>query len=113
MRWYSENCDGDWEHQYGVSVTTMDNPGWDVKIDVAETILCDLQVQEEYEGPRTPMELLPAIGYDVHFDWYKIWIEGGMYRAYCSPRRLGFVLDRFLEHVREAEARLGGIYPKD
>jgi hypothetical protein len=26
--WYAEQCDGDWEHQFGVSVETLDNPGW-------------------------------------------------------------------------------------
>lgn len=26
--WYSSKCDGDWEHTGGVSLTTLDNPGW-------------------------------------------------------------------------------------
>lgn len=26
--WFSEKCDGDWEHQGGVEITTTDNPGW-------------------------------------------------------------------------------------
>ena len=24
--WYMSNCNGDWEHGYGVSVRTLDNP---------------------------------------------------------------------------------------
>lgn len=35
--WYKEQCNGDWEHSYGVSITTLDNPGWYVEIDLAET----------------------------------------------------------------------------
>ena len=30
--WYSENCDGDWEHSKSVSIVTLDNPGWAVDI---------------------------------------------------------------------------------
>lgn len=26
--WFREKCDGDWEHQGGVEITTTDNPGW-------------------------------------------------------------------------------------
>jgi hypothetical protein len=25
--WYATQCDGDWEHEYGVSIETLDNPG--------------------------------------------------------------------------------------
>jgi hypothetical protein len=27
-RWYAAHCSGEWEHQYGVSIQTIDNPGW-------------------------------------------------------------------------------------
>lgn len=34
QNWYSSNCDGDWEHDYGITIETIDNPGWNIKIDV-------------------------------------------------------------------------------
>ncbi|MBL7662724.1 immunity 53 family protein, partial [bacterium] len=37
--WYMSQCDGDWEHSYGVVIETLDNPGWRIKIDLAETRL--------------------------------------------------------------------------
>ena len=37
--WYNSNCDGDWEHCYGVSIETLDNPGWSVIIELHETQL--------------------------------------------------------------------------
>ena len=37
--WYKSNCNGDWEHCYGISIGTMDNPGWHVKIEFCETDL--------------------------------------------------------------------------
>jgi Immunity protein 53 len=36
-RWYSAQCDGDWEHQYGVHIGTLDNPGWTLRIDLCGT----------------------------------------------------------------------------
>lgn len=37
--WFKAQCDGDWEHDFGVSITTMDNPGWGVIIDLEGTWL--------------------------------------------------------------------------
>ena len=39
--WYASNCDGDWEHSFGVTIGTLDNPGWSVTIDLEETNLED------------------------------------------------------------------------
>jgi hypothetical protein len=33
----AENSDGDWEHQYGIEITSTDNPGWHVRIDIIGT----------------------------------------------------------------------------
>ena len=37
MTWYQLNCDGHWEHQYGIKIETLDNPGWSMKIDLQGT----------------------------------------------------------------------------
>lgn len=39
--WYFSNCDGEWEHIYGLVIGTLDNPGWHLQIDLAETRLED------------------------------------------------------------------------
>ncbi|MFE2849501.1 Imm53 family immunity protein, partial [Streptomyces scopuliridis] len=28
QNWYTQQCDGDWEHEWGVKIATLDNPGW-------------------------------------------------------------------------------------
>ena len=33
-KWYKGNCNGDWEHSYGITIETLDNPGWDFTIDL-------------------------------------------------------------------------------
>jgi len=38
-KWYHSNCDTDWEHVYGIKISTLDNPGWMISIDLADTPL--------------------------------------------------------------------------
>ncbi|WP_263597259.1 immunity 53 family protein [Metabacillus idriensis] len=39
QNWYLKQCDGDWEHQFGIRIDTLDNPGWSVKISITDTEL--------------------------------------------------------------------------
>jgi len=39
MRWYASQSNGEWEHQHGVEIGTLDNPGWSLKVDLKETAL--------------------------------------------------------------------------
>lgn len=32
QQWYASRCNGEWEHQGGLSIETTDNPGWSVTI---------------------------------------------------------------------------------
>lgn len=32
QNWYKSQCDGIWEHEYGLDISTLDNPGWRVHI---------------------------------------------------------------------------------
>ena len=36
--WYESNCNGDWEHTFGITIDTLDNPGWCLKINITETL---------------------------------------------------------------------------
>jgi hypothetical protein len=31
--WFESNCNGDWEHEHQIKITTIDNPGWNVFIE--------------------------------------------------------------------------------
>lgn len=37
QKWYARHCDEDWEHSYGIKIDTLDNPGWILTIDLADT----------------------------------------------------------------------------
>jgi Immunity protein 53 len=39
QNWYQSNCNSDWEHQFGVRIDTIDNPGWSIEINIEETNL--------------------------------------------------------------------------
>lgn len=41
QRWYASNCDGDWEHDWGAKIGTLDNPGWSVDLNLERTPLED------------------------------------------------------------------------
>jgi hypothetical protein len=39
--WFANQCDGDWEHEFGISLETLDNPGWSLRIDLPRTALSE------------------------------------------------------------------------
>ena len=41
QNYYEGCCDEDWEHTYGIKIGTLDNPGWTVDIDLADTAIED------------------------------------------------------------------------
>ena len=84
QQWYEEQCDGDWEHRYGVSIESLDNPGWQMKIDLHGTSLAerDLARIEDHRGQR---------------DWLVCWVEDAQFRAACGPRNLDEALAAFLD----------------
>lgn len=39
IQWRNQRCDGFFEHESGIEITTLDNPGWGVTIDLRNTNL--------------------------------------------------------------------------
>ncbi len=82
MNWYEEQCDGDWEHQYGIKIETLDNPGWTIQIDVADT---------ELEGrgfQKIKAERAEA-------DWIHCKLENNVFSGACGPKNLIELLEIF------------------
>lgn len=84
FRWYQEHCDGDWEHQYGVRINTIDNPGWQVEIDLADTELEDVNL--EYE-------LLEK----SESNWFGYSAKNKIFKAAGDPEKLETLLNKFRE----------------
>ena len=52
QQWYKAQCNGEWEHSCGVGIATLDNPGWSLEIDLADTPLQHkmfTEVKRDYE----------------------------------------------------------------
>jgi hypothetical protein len=85
--WYASQCDGNWEHDRGISIETLDNPGWRLRIELAGTAL----------------DSVPFVRLEVHraeHDWYVVWVEGSAFEAACGPLNLGDVIHIFRTWAR-------------
>jgi Immunity protein 53 len=80
--WYVARCDGDWEHTWGIEIRTIDNPGWTVEIDLAET------TQAAVVLARVKVER------STH-DWLFYEVVDNKFKAACGPRNLAETLERF------------------
>lgn len=86
--WYSFNCDGSWEHFYGVKIETLDNPGWSVTIDLTDTPL-DNKAFEEYEIDNGDE------------DWIRCWVENHVFHGVGDSRKLEMILLKFKEYAEK------------
>lgn len=86
--WYKSQCIDDWQHFYGVKIDTLDNPGWRVTIDLAETALVNI-VFEEYD----------VINSDD--DWIHCQVKGECFDGYGDPSKLEEIITIFKEWVEK------------
>lgn len=50
IKWFSLLCDGDWEHGEGITIESLDNPGWHIKICLEGTLLEEVPFDEIKRG---------------------------------------------------------------
>jgi hypothetical protein len=93
QRWYAAQCDGDWEHDVGPSISTLDNPGWRVSLPLHGTPLAGVPFTrvERAAGPR---------------DWFACWVQDGRFEGAGGPHQLGVILGIFLQW---AEGRMEAV----
>lgn len=85
--WYKINCNGDWEHSYGYKIETLDNPGWAIKIDLAETALENLEFNRAYQNPKN------------NNDWFQIYTENKILNIYCGPENMKSTFEIFFDEI--------------
>jgi hypothetical protein len=83
QQWYHAQCNGDWEHTYGVKIDTLDNPGWSVTIELFDT---------ELKGREFP----EMASMEHETDWIRCSVEGGKFVGYGGPFMLEQILRVFL-----------------
>lgn len=85
--WYKINCNGDWEHHYGYKIETLDNPGWAIKIDLAETALDNLKFEKEYQNPKNDN------------DWFQMHTENKTLNIYCGSENMKSAFEIFFNEL--------------
>jgi hypothetical protein len=94
QKWYVSQCDGDWEHTYGLAIGTLDNPGWSLKVDLAGTAL---------EG-KPFAGFSYGVGKDAvnsGDDWIDCKVKDNRFLAFGGPQKLKEMIDVFLRWVRD------------
>jgi hypothetical protein len=79
---YAGYCDGDWEHQSGISITTIDNPGWSVTVDLEGTHLHE----NSFERVKTERS---------EHDWITCWYQDGSWQGRGGSHNLQEILETF------------------
>lgn len=90
--WYAAHCNGDWEHQNGVSIGTLDNPGWSVKVELTGTALDGQEYSEVPEG----------VGAGAHPEsnrWIHCIVRDGQWQGFADESQLDRLLRMFLDRA--------------
>lgn len=72
--WFSDHCDGDWEHGFGIRIETLDNPGWMIRVALEGTSM---------EGVEAKRIVRESNGYWVHH-----WSDGDFLYVACDVKSL-------------------------
>jgi hypothetical protein len=82
QKWYESQCDGDWEHEYGIKIETVDNPGWYVVINLI--------------GTECEDHIFSPVEFEINEkDWYFCLIRDSNFVASCGSCNLSKVLQIF------------------
>ena len=101
QEWYQHQVNGEWEHTYGISITTLDNPGWALKIEVRDTDLSNHLFDEvKHQGPSA-------------HDWFACHVKDNAFEAFCGPMHLRDVMVIFLQWAGSFSSSLASPHSVD
>ena len=89
-KWYQQQCDGEWEHSYGITIEAIDNPGWHIKIDLCETKYAGMNMEK--------MQLMPNDN-----DWIVCYIEQRCFHGFGDPLKLSAIIEVFRRQIEVME----------
>lgn len=81
--WYLQHCDGNWEHESGVRIDTIDNPGWSLSVDL--------------EGTSAAKKAFsPVKEHRSDADWLECRVEAHRFEGFGGPSNLQDIILVFL-----------------
>jgi Immunity protein 53 len=85
VQWYLKKCDGNWEHSHGFEISTLDNPGIRLRIDLRES-----------ENENRSFSKI-AIDMESSTDWvYCEKTVDNFFEGCCHPTRIEKLIQIFL-----------------
>jgi hypothetical protein len=75
QHWYSNHCNGEWEHGFGVNIETIDNPGWSCTLSLAGT-------------PFESHDFAPVNIERSENDWLMLSATPMEFKIHCGPKNL-------------------------
>lgn len=90
QQWFLARCDGEWEHSYGIKIETLDNPGWQVEVDLAGTEWAEVKLARRVE------ERAPA-------DWIHVEVAANKFTGAGGPENLGEIIQAFFKAVESKD----------
>ena len=91
--WYQAQCNGHWELSHGVTLESLDTPGWLVTIDLEGTALEDRSV------PKIELETSPK-------DWLAWEVSQNRFRGQGDPSKL-LAIVRIFQVLAQTDAAAG------
>ncbi len=102
--WYLSHCNGDWEHSSGVSIGTLDNPGWTIDIDLENTNLQTTNFKEISFGVGDNAQTSGN-------DWMVCKVEDKIFKARGGPLKLEEMLRIFLQWAEDNSEQVDAAKP--
>lgn len=90
IRWYESQCNGDWEHTWGIKIDTLDNPGWKVEINLQGTALASRKFEPVAEG-------LSVEGWPNSERWIQCSVGDNLFHGAGDSQQLQRILKIFLD----------------
>lgn len=88
--WFRSQCDGEWEHDCGIELSTLDNPGWRLQVNLANTSLQNFSFAAHQDRD------------DDATEWLRAWRDATTFHAACGPTRLEDAIRLFLDWAQQA-----------
>lgn len=96
--WYAGQCDGEWEHRYGLHLGTLDNPGWQLDVDLADTAVA-----------ARPFDRVERFRDDA--DWVVAYRDERQWHGACGALNLTELIARFVAWATGPEPEVGPVAP--
>jgi len=90
QNWYHSQCNGEWEHSWGITIGTLDNPGWSVEIDLIETQLNGAEFAGHSYGVGDDSD-------QSSDEWIDCRVEGEKFLGFGGPEKLEEIMTIFLD----------------